>query len=40
MNTSSITPDWLNTGHSTGLERPLAGKAVAITTNGAAEVVR
>ncbi len=40
MNTPRITPVWLITEHSTGLERPLAGKAMAITTNGVAEVVR
>ena len=39
MNTPSASPVWLNTGPSTGLERPLAGKALAITTNGAAEGV-
>jgi len=39
MNTPSANPVWLNTGPSTGLERPLAGKALAITTNGAAEGV-
>ncbi|MCX6949217.1 MAG: hypothetical protein NTX39_06080 [Opitutae bacterium] len=39
MNTRSATPVWLITGPSTGLERPLAGKALAITTNGTAEGV-
>ena len=39
MNNPSATPVWLITEPSTGLERPLAGKALAITTNGTAEGV-
>ena len=39
MNTPSATPVWLITGPSMGLERPLAAKALAITTTGTAEGV-
>lgn len=39
MNTRSATPVWLITGPSMGLERPLAAKALAITTNGTTEGV-
>ena len=39
MNTRSATPVWLITGPSMGLERLLAGKALAITTNGTTEGV-
>ena len=39
MNTVNDAPVWLITGPSTGLERPLAGKALAITTNGTKEGV-
>ncbi len=39
MNTPSATPVWIITGPSMGLERPLTGKALTITTNGTAEGV-
>ena len=39
MTTPSATPVWLITGPSMGLERPLAAKALAITTNGTTEGV-